>query len=407
MVYSLTPDEPTPQLNTSEAVNCNTSENNSSRHNSLSGPQSKGSNQGSSSKLSSPMASNTPNDGSEDASWIELPMPGSEELEDISDNLESARKSLQMINSETQSGASLDHRSMEMEKHLSRLQEDNARLVSILEENNEAMKRNLHSVQQLRSELSSTRESYNELRESSRQQISHLQQENESLRSRISSMEEEARQKSLNEPIQYYPLDMNHEMKVQEMSSQLVEKDVKIQRLNDEVNSLRRQLDQTAEGINRMNLHDERRMSDVPPTPMMSNFSQASQFGTLNNNSNPDLVKEIQELKGMINMLREEKLSLEKLLSGDNNASFNGVTYNRTECAALHDDTRHGRRRHHHKHHRHHHKSENLRFPTGILMQGLSQASQAVTQSVRQFADQASTNLANRLNAINGSPNPI
>lgn len=387
MVYSLTGDDTAPEPTSSPTIKGSQSETKSSsysQHSSLNHDSKSDSNK---------MDSSSSNvDNGEDASWIELPMPNSAELEEFEDNLDSARKSLQMVESSTQSGHSLDKRSIEMENHLQRLQEDNARLVAILAENNDAMKRNLGSVHSLKSELSSLRESYKSLSESSKQQISELEEKNESLRNRIASMQEEARQKSLDGPIQYYPLDMNHEMTVQDMSSKLIEKDTQIERLKEEISGLRRQLEKA---------------TSEQQQPSMCGISSASGFGNLASNQDFELSSEIQELKRMISQLRDENVSLQKLVQeGKNMSNDSEMTYNLTECAGMDDSSRHGRRRHRHKHHRHVHRSEQVRvpsgmFPTGMFLQGLSQAGQAVTQTVRNFADNASNNLACRLNAMN------
>lgn len=400
MVYSLGP-EPDDQDNAPNQLSTQ-SERASSRNNSLNGHKSsdsgKNSGETSTSKTGSTVIAgdrNPDDDGLE--SWIELPNPDAEDIQEMVENIQSARQSLEhMTDSSTQSGASLDVRTSEMEKHLVCLQEDNARLIGVLQENNSAMKRNLKTVHVLRSELSSLREAYNDLRESSSDQMKELREENIQLKQRITSMEEDNRQKDLNKSIHYFPLDMNHETTVQEMSSKLVEKDMAIQRLNGELDTLRRQLDQTSEGMARMSLNENQQRSygghssAMPSTA--SNMGSQSTAGpsflsrSETGGASCDLLREIQELKAMVNTLREEKGSLERLLTannGDNGQSTVGYSEEYEESG------HHGRRRRHHRHHKHAKFEKKMRFPTELLLQGISQASAAVTNSVRNFANQA------------------
>lgn len=402
MVYSLGP-EPDDQDNAPNQPSTQ-SQQVSSRHSSLNGHKSSDSGKNSG-ETSTPQTGSTvisgdrnlDDDGLE--SWIELPNPDAEDIQEMAENIESARKSLDpMADSATQSGASLDARTSEMEKHLVCLQEDNARLIGVLQDNNSAMKRNLKTVHVLRSELSSLREAYNDLRESTTDQMKELREENIQLKQRITTMEEDDRQKSLDKSIHYFPLDMNHETTVQEMSSKLVEKDMAIQRLNGEVDLLRRQLDQTSEGMARMSLNDNRQRSYGDHSSTMP--STASNIGSQSTagpsflsrsemgGASGDLMREIQELKAMVNTLREEKGSLERLLTAnniDNGQSTVGYSEEYEESG------HHGRRRRHHRHHRHAKFEKKMRFPTDLLLQGISQASAAVTNSVRNFANQATT----------------
>ncbi|XP_074598485.1 uncharacterized protein LOC141853143 [Brevipalpus obovatus] len=401
MVYALGP-EPSAQEKVDDNVPNQLSvqsEMVSSRHSSLNGSKSSDFSGKNSETLTSKTGSTamaldrTPDeDGLE--SWIELPHPDAEDIQEMVENIESARQSLEMTDSTTQSGASLDARAPEMEKHLVCLQEDNARLIGVLQENNNAMKRNLKTVHVLRSELSSLREAYSDLRESSADQIKELRDENNQLKQRITTMEEAEKDKS----IHYFPLDMNHETTVQEMSCKLVEKDMAIQRLNSEMDTLRRRLDQTSEGMARMSLNDSNNQrsygdhSSAMPS-MASNmgskstagpsFSSRSEMG-----ASGDLMREIQELKAMVTTLREEKGSLERLLTANNNGDNNGEsTVGYTE--EYEESGGHGRRRRHHRHHRHAKFEKKMRFPTELLLQGITQASQAVTNSVRNFTNQA------------------
>ncbi|XP_074599127.1 uncharacterized protein LOC141853626 [Brevipalpus obovatus] len=405
MVYSLGPEPDVLEKVDDNVPNQSSaqSERVSSRHSSLNGSKSSASG-----KDSEPFTSRTgstaialdrnpDDDGLE--SWIELPHPDAEDIQEMVENIESARQSLQMIDSSTQSGASLDVRTSEMEKHLVCLQEDNTRLIGVLQENNNAMKRNLKTVHVLRSELSSLREAYSDLRESSADQMKELRDENNQLKQRISSMEEAERQKNLNESIHYFPLDMNHETTVQEMSSKLVEKDMAIQRLNSQMDTLRRRLDQTSEGMARMSLNDDNNQrsygdhSSVMPSTVSNMESKSTAGPSFLSQSEMgaggDLLREIQELKAMVNTLREEKGSLERLLTansnGDNGQSTVGYSEEYEESGG------HGRRRRHHRHHRHAKFEKKMRFPTELLLQGITQASQAVTNSVRNFANQATT----------------
>lgn len=283
-----------------------------------------------------------------DASWIELSALDVPNIDGVSitNKIDNMLTSLSKIDTSTSVGPSLNPGLVDLEQQLIQLKEDNIRLLSVLEATNDAMKKNLKYAQELKEELKSSQDEYDALKSSANNAITQLRTENERLKQRIVELENEVQENT--GPVAYHQFDVPKEMNMQEMSSQIAARDIKISKLTGEVNSLTAQLERTRFDLSRstselsMNssnqfshqsqYQQQQMVTHSGNQPIMSSTAMSTgnnqyQIGSSNGaSSNPNynsndnvqqnMMMEMNNLRSMIEQLRQEKLSLETLLSG-------------------------------------------------------------------------------------------
>jgi myosin type-2 heavy chain 1 len=238
---------------------------------------------------------------------------------------------------------------IQIQKQMMQLREDNCKLISVLQANNQVMKKNLKIAQGLKDELDLAKKSYEQLKESSEETISKLKAENVQLKEKVNQLEAE-------ESIKYGKLSLNQELDLQNQCAKVIEKEQKIEALTKELENLKVECDNNSDNELAAALKDQ----------CETYFKKYK----IEENLKTKLMKENQALKELIKQLREEKFCLEEQLD-KGEPLIDLKPSNNQETNEENTKSRRGGSRH-----RHAHKLKMLQIPVlnpGIILQGFKQ----------------------------------
>ena len=252
-----------------------------------------------------------------------------------------------------------DSNLIQIQKQMIQLREDNCKLVTVLQANNQAMKKNLKIAQGLKNELDLAQKSYVDLKISSEELINQLKAENTQLRDQIKNFESFSPDIS----IKYGKLNLNQELNLQDTCAKIIEKDQQISALTKELNELKTKVNQTTE-------------NDEVTSALKDQCETYFKKYKLEENSKSKLAKENQSLKDLIEKLRKEKFNLEEQLEKSEPVidvkSSNNQDSNEDALKSERSGHRH-RRRHHLKKLEMRMKEALPVINPGIIFQGFKQ----------------------------------
>lgn len=179
-------------------------------------------------------------------------------------------------------------------------------LLALLQSNNEAMKKNLKIAQGLKEELDSCQRSYNQLKESSEITIKLLKAENDQLKEKVSQLS--ITDKPLTDKKSSW--DAEHRSSIEELERLISEKDEQLTILSGKLESTKIELEKERE--------DSRAVEE-----MKNNCQKCERKHEDEEQFKHGLMNEIEDLKEMVNKLREEKSDLEGKLD-ENSGHSNG-----------------------------------------------------------------------------------